>query len=233
MSNVRASLAVATVRGWELQQMDVHNAFLHGNLQEEVYMKPPLGFEQGVAGRDLGVLKYFLGIKVAHSSEGLYLCQRKYALDIIAECGLLGRRPVGFPMEPNHKLGESTNEVLANSEQYMQLVGRLLYLSYTRPDPAYSVHILSQFMQNQRQAHWNAALQSALHLAHNPVFHEGSKHIEVDCQFVWDAIQDGTIDASHVSTTSQLPHFFTKPLDKQCFEFLLRKLGICDLHAPT
>ncbi|GAA0149877.1 transmembrane signal receptor [Lithospermum erythrorhizon] len=48
--------------------------------------------------KDLDVLKYFLGIEVAHSFEGIYLCQRKYVLDIITECGLLGRRPASFPL---------------------------------------------------------------------------------------------------------------------------------------
>ncbi|GAA0150092.1 hypothetical protein LIER_37060 [Lithospermum erythrorhizon] len=75
--------------------------------------------------------------------------------------------------------------------------------------------------------------QSALHLAHNHVFHEQSKHIEMNFHFVRDAIQDGTIVVSHVTTISQHVDFFTKPLGKQRFVFLLLKLGICDLHAPT
>ena len=75
--------------------------------------------------------------------------------------------------------------------------------------------------------------QSALHLAHNLVFHERSKHIEVDLHFIRDTIVDGTIIASHVSTTSQLADIFTKPLGKQQFDPIVCKLGICDLHAPT
>ncbi|KAL6565862.1 hypothetical protein OROHE_004917 [Orobanche hederae] len=423
MATIRVFLAIAATKNWELHQMDVHNAFLHGDLDEEVYMKLPLGFESSdpnlvcrlrkslyglkqaprcwfaklvtalkgygflqsysdyslftyakdgiqlnvlvyvddliISGnhsvalrsfkaylsdcfrmKDLGPLKYFLGIEVARSTSGLFLCQRKYTLDIITEAGLLGAKPATFPIEQNHKLGLATGAKLTDKESYRRLVGRLVYLSVTRPDLAYSVHILSQFMQEPRQEHWDAALrvvrylkgtpgqgillsadcdlslqgwcdsdwascpltrrsltgwlvflgqspiswktkkqhtvskssaeaeyramaaitcelkwlkglllslgvhhskaiplfcdsQSALHIARNPVYHERTKHIEVDCHFVRDAITKGLIDPSYVHTKAQLADIFTKALGKREFDILINKLGILNPHAPT
>ncbi|KAL1196034.1 Retrovirus-related Pol polyprotein from transposon RE1 [Cardamine amara subsp. amara] len=97
--------------------------------------------------KDLGKVKYFLGIEIARSNEGIYLSQRKYALDIVAEAGLLGSKPFSTPMEQNHQLSLSKSPFLIDLEPYRRLIGCLIYFLTSRPELAYSVHILSQFMK--------------------------------------------------------------------------------------
>lgn len=118
--------------------------------------------------RDLGMLKYFLGIEVARSPTGIFLCQRKYALDIISEVGLLGAKPASFPLEHNHNLALADGAFLSRPESYRRLVGRLIYLSVTRPELSYSVHVLAQFVQQPREEHWAAALRVVRYLKRNP-----------------------------------------------------------------
>ncbi|PKI70924.1 hypothetical protein CRG98_008657 [Punica granatum] len=186
---VRCFLAVAVMKKWEIHHMDVHNAFLHGDLHEEVYMSLPPGlsstwpgqfgadhslftYSKGtifiavvvyvddllVAGnspihctsfkkylsscfriKDLGTLRYFLGIEVSHMDLGLFLCQRKYAIDILSECGMLDSRPSEAPMEQNHRLSSDSGALLGDPGQYRRLVGRLLYLTITGSELTYSV----------------------------------------------------------------------------------------------
>ena len=83
--------------------------------------------------KDLGPLKYFLGIEVARGPHGFCLCQRKYTLEIVEESGLLGSKPTDLPMEENHKLALAKGRVLDDPSRYRCLVGRLVYLTITRP----------------------------------------------------------------------------------------------------
>lgn len=103
--------------------------------------------------KDLGPLKYFLGVEMAQISQGMYLCQCKYAFDILTDAGLLGTKLLNFSIEQDHKLGKTTSPILSSPDTYRRLVGRLIWLTITHLDLAYSVHVLSQFMHQLRQEH--------------------------------------------------------------------------------
>ncbi|CAL1352482.1 unnamed protein product [Linum trigynum] len=241
MVSVRSLLAVASIRQWPLYQLDVKNAFLHGDLKETVYMEIPpgyphgnranqvcllhrslyglkqaprawfekfqstilsLGFQQSlndpslftrrssrglvvlllyvddmiVSGDDaegisaltkglhesfslkeLGSLSYFLGLEVHRSSKGILLSQQKYIDDLLDSSRFSDCTPVSTPMELHLKLGRETGTLLSDGGKfYRSIVGSLIYLTSTRPDIAYAVQIVSQFMSAPRSAHMDA-----------------------------------------------------------------------------
>ncbi|KAL1206309.1 Retrovirus-related Pol polyprotein from transposon TNT 1-94 [Cardamine amara subsp. amara] len=431
LHTVRVILSLATNLSWELWQMDVKNAFLQGELEEEVYMKPPPGLEssipqgkvfklrkaiyglkqsprawyhklsftltakgfrrseadhtlftsqsaQGIivvlvyvddliisgndqAGiqetklflksafdiKDLGELKYFLGIEICRSPEGLFLSQRKYSLDLLTETGKLGSKPAKTPLEDGYKVrrkGEKGQEdpldrPFEDPAQYRRLVGKLIYLTITRPDLCFAVNQVSQHMKEPSVHHWNmverilryikgspgqgvwmgkndsteivgycdadyagdtmdrrsttgyctfiggnlvtwkskkqkvvscssaeseyramkkltnelvwlkALLkdlgiestspitmhcdnQAAIHIATNSVFHERTKHIEVDCHKVREKIIEGVILPCYTRSEDQLADIFTKATSLKICNHIYNKLGLVDLTHP-
>ncbi|RVW39612.1 Retrovirus-related Pol polyprotein from transposon RE1 [Vitis vinifera] len=190
-----------------------HSVFYHHNsLGQCIYLT-----------KDLGKLKYFLGIEIAQSSSGVVLSQRKYALDILEETGMLDCKPVDTPMDPNVKLVPGQGEPLGDpgdiDGSHWDAVIRILryikstpgqgvlyenrghtqVVGYTDADWAgsptdrrstsgYCVLLEELRFGKDEQMKLICDNQAALHIASNPVFHERTKHIEVDCHFIREKI---------------------------------------------
>ncbi|KAL6323033.1 hypothetical protein AAG906_023651 [Vitis piasezkii] len=118
--------------------------------------------------KDLGKLKYFLGIEIAQSSSGVVLSQRKYALDILEETGMLDCKPVDTLMDPNVKLIPGQGEPLGDPGRYRRLVGKLSYLTITRPDIYFPVSIVSQLLQSPCDCHWDVVIRILRYIKSTP-----------------------------------------------------------------
>ncbi|XP_023734190.2 uncharacterized mitochondrial protein AtMg00810-like [Lactuca sativa] len=290
--------------------------------------------------KDHGPLKYFLGIEVAKTSDGLVLSQRKYVLDILKDSGMLGCKPSSFPIEQNLKLDRREEEAQVDGTQYRRLVGRLPYLQATRPDVTYVVNVLSQFVSDPRHSHMQAMIrvlrylkgtpgqgillprigepvltafcdsdwlgcpytrrprtgyllmlggapiswktkkqsvvsrssaeaeyramastvsevlwvrwlfkdlqvvidspttlfcdnQAARHIANNPVFHERTKHVEMNFFFVRERVSSREVVLMKIDSKMQVADLLTKGLGTNQLQFLLGKIGVKNLHAPS
>ncbi|KAL4353494.1 hypothetical protein GQ457_06G023630 [Hibiscus cannabinus] len=241
MTTFKLLLSLVAVHNWCLFQLDVNNAFLNGMLDEEVYMKLPLGYKTDISGsnlvcklhksiyglkqasrqwfhafyqvvmqfgftqshsdhslfikgsgndmvvllvyvddiilagkdpklltdvriflqqhfklKDLGTLKYFLGFEIARNQTGISLSQRQYAFQLLEETSSLSKKPAELPLTPSHKLSKDEGQLIDDPQLYRSLLGRLLYLTHTRPDITHAVNLLSQFVSTPRQPHLTA-----------------------------------------------------------------------------
>ncbi|KAK6139205.1 hypothetical protein DH2020_027052 [Rehmannia glutinosa] len=106
--------------------------------------------------KDLGPLKYFLGIEVARSSEGFVLSQRKYTLDILEEFGLDNKKHMKTPMGTNDKLSKNENGTPIDPTLYRSMIGSLLYLTASRPDISYSICVYARYQSCTKESHLKA-----------------------------------------------------------------------------
>ena len=283
--------------------------------------------------KDLGTPRYFLGLEIDRSQSGFFVSQKKYTNDLLKEFGMADAVPLKLPMDAHMKLTPDKGDKLVDVVPYQRLVGKLIYLTITRPDIAFAVHILTQFMQQPTTVHmqagkrllrylagnpgqgillastsaaqltaycdsdwascpmtrkstsgfcillgssplswktkkqslvarstaeseyramaltaceitWLTALlkdlgihklpptllncdnKAALSIAANPVLHERTKHIKLDCHYIRDKINVGEIVTKHVPSHAQAADIFTKPLTVKQHYGLLNKLGV-------
>nr|GEX67449.1 hypothetical protein [Tanacetum cinerariifolium] len=216
---IRVLIAIATAKGWPIHQLDINNAFLHGFVEEEIYMKPPEGYTKASQSQVCKLNKSLYGLKQASRqrnqelskflvSLGFIQSKHDYSLFVKAQgdlftvalvyvddiliigssnkditeiklaldnkftikdlglaryfwdAGLTTAKPTPFPLPQNMKLSLDKGAPISDPESYRRLVGRLLYLSMTRPDISYVVQHLSQFVSSPKEPH----LQAATHL---------------------------------------------------------------------
>ncbi|KAE8723908.1 hypothetical protein F3Y22_tig00011547pilonHSYRG00026 [Hibiscus syriacus] len=209
---INVLLSVVALRGWQVYQVDVNNAFLKGNLQEEVYMVQPEWFEQtGEHGEKLvcKLQKALYGLRQAprnwykklqqclcdmgfrpsRADSSLFICgtkhdityvavyvddilvtgssekcvnevkkqlhdsQKKYVQELLTKFNVHAK-PVDTPLPITPKLSSENAGAPINAQQYRSAVGALLYVCHTRPDIAFAVHKVAQFMKSTCEAHW-------------------------------------------------------------------------------
>ena len=252
LNSIRVLFSLAANLDWPLHQLDVKNAFLNGELEEEVYMVFPPGVKNPREGevcklrkalyglkqsprawfdrftkavkqggyyqcqtdhtlfvkhsptgkisilivyvddiiitgddveeikrlkdqlakefelKDLGNLKYFLGMEVSRSQKGIVISQRKYVLDLLKEVGMLDCKPIDTPMESNKTLSREEDILAVEKGRYQRLVGKLIYLAHTRPDIAFAVGIVSQHMHCPNEEHMGMVYRILRYLKSSP-----------------------------------------------------------------
>ncbi|KAJ0510136.1 putative RNA-directed DNA polymerase [Helianthus annuus] len=271
--------------------------------------------------KDLGVLKYLLGIEVLYLGDSICLSQRKYCLELLNEFGCLGCKPVGTPIELSHVITnkiEKDKSYLENITGFQKLIGKLIYLSLTRPDISYAVQFFSIhaqtmsvtfrhcfktvkilkvmsrkrcYVQENRKSvtgfgiflgntlvSWKSKKQgfvsrstaeaeyramcsatcevmwiknvlselgikctlpvslfcdskSAISISQNPVFHERTKHFELDLHFLREKIASGIVDPQKIASENQFADIFTKGLSVAQHESLCEKLGMYNMFS--
>lgn len=117
-------------------------------------------------------LKYFLDIQIFRSKKRIFMSRRKYALDILQDSGLMSAQPEKFPMEQNLKLTLTDRILLSDPIKYRKLV--------------YSVHTLSQFMQEPRRPHWDATIRILKYIGQGLLLPSNNSHnLKAFCDSVW------------------------------------------------
>ena len=107
--------------------------------------------------KDLGPLRYFLGLQIDYGTDCLFVHQRKYITDLLSKFNMPTCKAASTPFSISHKLQSSSEAILSDPTQYRSLVGALQYATFTRPDITYAVNQVCQYMHQPTATHFTAA----------------------------------------------------------------------------
>eukprot|EP00253_Pinus_taeda_P004736 PITA_04736 len=130
---------------------------------------------------DIGNLHYVIGLQVLQSKEDISLSESKYACDILHHFHMEDCKPAPSPLQSGAKLSVTCTSPKFDATLYCQLVGKLLYLTHTRPNLSFVVGLIAWFMQNPHENHWKAA-KRILRYVQGYVFTLGSGPITWACK---------------------------------------------------
>jgi len=114
---------------------------------------------------NLELMNYFLGIEVTQNDKGIFICQSKYARDVLKRFRMINCSPVSTPMVVSTQLSRDQNEMDFDSIIFRKLVESLMYLTATRPDIMYGVSLISRFMDTPKNSHWQAGKRLLRYIA--------------------------------------------------------------------
>jgi hypothetical protein len=106
---------------------------------------------------DLGRMRHFLGMEVLQNFDGIFICQRRYAREVLARFEMENNNSVKNPIVPGTKLSKDEGGTKVDATLFKQMVGSLMYLTITRPDLMYGVSLISRYMSRPTMSHWLAA----------------------------------------------------------------------------
>lgn len=139
----------------------VDDILISGNSKEEI-------LSSDFHIKDMGPVSYFLGLEIDRSNVRFFISQRKYVLDLLKEFGMMTSTPLRLPWDAPISLTPDKGDSLPDPHCYQRLLGKLIYLTITRPDLSFPVHNLAQYIQRPTNVHMQAARRILRYLLTNP-----------------------------------------------------------------
>ncbi|KAJ9546996.1 hypothetical protein OSB04_019539 [Centaurea solstitialis] len=151
----------------------------------------------------MGELKFFFGLQVEQSLEGIFINQAKYGQDLLKKYKLSDVSPMRTPMATGLKLHKDLSGTFVECKLYKGMIGSLLYLTAGRLDIIFATCLCARFQSNPKESH------------------SKTKHIDIRYHFLKHNVEEGNVEMYFVNTEYQLADLFTKALDEKRFNFFV------------